>query len=172
MKKKILIFLIISYLAFVAVSFLVSYNAGITIGTNFYMFLLQMVKIIPCAFLLIGLFEVWVKKETVEKHLGCDRSVKGYLWSMLLASTTVGGMYVAFPVAYSLHKKGAALSIVFFYLGCAAVCRIPMTVFEASFLGIKFTVIRWIVSIVFIYISSRLMGRYFETKGYLLSEGK
>ncbi|MDI6701286.1 MAG: hypothetical protein QME48_08705 [bacterium] len=53
------------------------------------------------------------EKETVEKHFGEAAGIRGYVWAALLAGTTVGGLYVAFPVAYSLYKKGAKLSIIF-----------------------------------------------------------
>lgn len=131
-----------------------------------------MLKILPCAFILIGLFEVWVKRETVEKHFGEESGLKGYLWAVLLAGTTVGGLYVAFPVAYSLHSKGARLSVIFTYLGAAAICRVPMTIFEASFLGIKFTAIRLFVSLPLVILSSILLEDYLKKTGYKILPGK
>ena len=85
---------------------------------------------------------------------------------ILLAGTTVGGLYVAFPVAHSLYKKGAGLSVIFTYIGAAAICRIPMTIFEASFLGIKFTLIRWLVSLPLIIVASMMFGNYLSKRGY------
>ena len=131
-----------------------------------------MLKILPCAFVLIGLFEVWVKKETVEKHLGAEAGIRGYLWSFVLAGTTVGGLYVAFPVAYSLYRKGARLGVIFSYIAAAAICRIPMTIFEASFLGAKFSIIRLLVSLPLVIVSSILLGGFLEKKQYRLTEGK
>ncbi|MGB2827786.1 MAG: hypothetical protein WBC50_06285, partial [Dehalococcoidales bacterium] len=86
--------------------------------------------------------------------------------------TTVGGLYLAFPVAYTLYRKGAKLSVVFTYLGAAAICRIPMAIFEASFLGVKFTVIRWLVSLPLVVITSILLGNYLTRRGYRVSAGK
>ena len=127
MKKKIVeISIITAYALFLAVSLLTGFKPGEEAGRNFLDFLISMLKVLPCAFILIGLFEVWVKKETVEKHLGRISGIKGYFWAIVLAGTTVGGLFVALPVAYSLHKKGASLQIIFAYLGASAVCRIPM----------------------------------------------
>ncbi len=131
-----------------------------------------MLKILPVAFILIGLFEVWVKRETIEKHFGEKSGVRGYIWAILLSSMTVGGLYVAFPVAYSLYSKGAKLSVIFTYLGAAAICRIPMAIFEASFLGIKFTAIRWLVSIPLVIIASMLLGNYLTRRNYKIMAGK
>ena len=120
----------------------------------------------------VGLFEVWVKKENVEKHLGKNSGMLGYIWIILLAGTTIGGLYVAFPVAYSLFKKGAKLSVIFTYIGASAICRIPMIIFESSFMGIKFTLIRLIISIPLVILSSIWLGNYLEKKNYRIMEGR
>lgn len=62
-------------------------------------------------------------------------------------SAEQGGLYVALPPAYALHSKGAKLGGVFALVGASAVCRVPTTIFGASFLGIKFTVVRFLVSL-------------------------
>ncbi len=164
--KKLRIVFYMGYFLFILFSFIFKFNPGIEIGKNFIKFFLFMIKIIPFAFILIGLFEVWVKKETVEKHLGESSGLLAYFYMILLASTTAGGLYVAFPVAYSLYKKGARLSVIFTYVGLAAVCRIPMTIFEASFMGIKFTLIRFLVSIPLIIISSIILEKYLIHIGF------
>jgi uncharacterized membrane protein YraQ (UPF0718 family) len=171
-NKRIKILAIVIYFAFILSSFVIGFKPGKLIGHNFITFSIEMLKILPCAFILIGLFEVWVKKESVEKHLGKDSGAIGYLWVILLAGTTVGGLYVAFPVAYSLFKKGAKLSIIFTYIGASAICRIPMTIFESSFMGIKFSLIRLIVSIPLVILSSIWLENYLENKNYKIMEGK
>jgi uncharacterized membrane protein YraQ (UPF0718 family) len=168
----ITILFIIGYFIFLLVSWLMGFSPGQQIGQHFATFSVAMLKILPGPFILIGLFEVWVKRETIERHLGEGAGVKGYLWMILLAGTTVGGLYLAFPVAYALYSKGARLSVVFTYLGAAAICRIPMTIFEASFLGIKFTAIRWLVSLPLVIITSILLSRYLTRRGYKVEAGE
>ena len=174
MKRNtvITILLIASYFVFLVVAWLTGFNPGQEIGSNFLSFAISMLKILPGAFILIGLFEVWVKRETIERHLGEESGFRGYLWAILLSSTTVGGLYLALPVAYALYSKGAKLSVIFTYLGAAAICRIPMAIFEASFLGIKFTAIRWLVSLPLVIITSILLGNYLTRKGYKAPVGK
>ena len=157
---------IAAYILFLISSFVFGFNPGKEIGYNFLSFSVDMFKILPAAFILIGLFEVWVKKETVEKHLGEGSGIRGYVWAILLAGTTVGGLYVAFPVAYALYSKGAKLSVIFTYIGAAAICRVPMAIFEASFLGIKFTVIRLLVSLPLVVIASILLEYYLKKRNY------
>ncbi len=162
---------LVAYVAFIVVSLWLGYSPGEEIARNFASFSLDMLKIIPGAFILIGLFDVWVKKETVEKHLGEGSGIRGYVWVVLLAGATVGGLYVAFPVAYSMYSKGAKLSVIFTYIGAAAVCRIPMTIFEASFLGISFSVIRLAVSLTLVIISAMLFGNYLKKRNYKINDG-
>ncbi len=164
--------LISSYAVFVVVSWILGFSPGKEISHNFASFSLEMLKILPCAFILIGLFEVWVKRETIERHFGEESGIRGYIWGILLAGTTVGGLYVAFPVAYSLYSKGARLSVIFTYIGASAICRIPMAVFEASFLGVKFTAIRLLVSLPLVVLTSMLLGNYLTKRGYKMIGGK
>ena len=162
-----------AYVLFIVTSFFIfDYVPGIKIGKNFCDFSVEMLKILPGAFILIGLFEVWVKRETVEKHLGEESGVRGYIWAILLAGTAVGGVYIAFPIAHSLYSKGARLSVIFTYVGAAAICRVPMAIFEASFLGIKFTAIRLLVSLPLVIIASMLLGNYLTKRNYRITEGK
>lgn len=170
MKRKFLAAAAAAYAVFISISFAAGFDPGIRAAENFTAFLIDMVKVVPCAFILIGLFEVWVKKETVEKHMGEKSLVTSYIWAVLLAGTTVGGMYVAFPVAYILYSKGAKLSVIFTYIGAAAICRIPMMIFEASFLGIKFTLIRLSVSLPLVIASSLILEAYLKNTGYSIKK--
>ena len=174
MNKKFLInfVIIFVYFLFLVISYFYNFEPGREIGRNFISFSVAMLKIIPCTFILIGLFEVWVKRETIEKHLGEDSGFRAYFWMIILASTAAGGLLVALPVAYTLFNKGAKLSVIFTYVGAATICRIPMTLFEASFLGMKFTLIRWSISIPLVIISSILLGGYLTKRNYKILKGK
>jgi len=164
--------LIVIYLVFLLISYKVDFIAGKQIGENSFAFLSSIIKIFPGIFILIGLFEVWVKRETIEKHFGLESGMRGYFFAILLASTTIGGLFVAFPVAYSLYHKGAKLAVIFTYIGAAAVCRVPMTIFEASFMGIKFSLIRLLVSLPLIIITSQLLASYLAKENYIIAKGK
>ncbi len=169
-KKLYKILLILFYFLFLIISAFTNFKAGIQIEQNFTGFFIEMIKLIPFAFILIGLFDVWVKEESVKKHLGSKSGILAYFWMILLAGASVGGLYVAFPVAYTLFSKGAKLSIIFFYIGASAICRIPMTIFEASFLGIKFTLLRYLISLPLLIFSSILLGKYLERGNYKIME--
>lgn len=156
--------------AFVLVSLLTGFEPGKTIGWNFLSFFTQMLKVLPCVFILIGLFDVWVKTETVEKHLGRDSGPLSYLWAVLLAGTTVGGLHVALPIAHALYTKRAKLGVVLGFLTAAGVCRVPMALFEASFLGWRFTCIRFVISLPLVILTSAGLAYCFERRGYRLPD--
>lgn len=157
------------YTAGVAGAALLGVPVGIQIAGNLAGFAKSMVLILPATFVLIGLFEVWVPREAVERHLGdCSRKLLSWFWMILLAGTTVGGLYVSFPIAWTLRRKGARLGLVFAYIGLAGVCRIPMTLFEISFMGLPFTVIRYVVSVPLVILAGELLGTRLQRHGYEL----
>lgn len=170
-KRRPQYLIVAGYLLFLGISWGIGFEPGKQISVNFYAFAVDMLKVLPIAFVLIGLFEVWVKRETVEKHFGGESGWKGYFWGIVLAGTIVGPLYIALPVAHSLQKKGAHLGPLFTYVSASAICRIPMTTFEASFLGVKFTLIRFVVSLPLVVISAMLLGNYLTKRGYRITEG-
>jgi len=58
------------------------------------------------------------------------------------------------------------------YIGAAAICRVPMALFEISFMGVKFTTIRLLVSLPLVIITSILLGNYLNKRNYKIIEGK
>ncbi|TKG97238.1 hypothetical protein EYV94_02065 [Puteibacter caeruleilacunae] len=172
MKRPKLIngILMAMFMAFIGLSYIMDYDKGEEAGLAFGNILWEMFKVLPCAFILLGLFEVWIKKETVMKNLGNSSGIKGYIWALLLAGFSVGGLFVAFPLADTLHKKGASLKIIFTYLGFAGVFRIPLTLFEISFLGVPFTLTRLLVAGPLVLLMGIFMGSVLEKRNYALNE--
>lgn len=167
-KNNYYIFLL--FILFLATSYLLDFELGNKMGENFMIFARDMIKILPPAFVLIGLFDVWVSRETIEKNFGNTSGLKKYIYAVLLAATTVGGTFVAFPVANTLYHKGANYSSIFTYVTAASLVMIPMSIMEASILGIKFTAIRIGVSLPLVVISSILLGNYFRRIDYKIPE--
>jgi uncharacterized membrane protein YraQ (UPF0718 family) len=166
LKKYIIPFV---FLAFVACSYLFDFEAGEKIGFNFWLFLKEMILFLPLMFILIGLFDVWVPREKIEKHIGHESGWKGTGLVILLATLQAGPLYGAFPFAYILWKKGCSIRNVFIYLGAYSTIKIPMLTFEIGFLGLKFSLLRTLISLpVFIalgfFIEWYLRNKNFEVK--------
>ncbi|TFG45561.1 MAG: permease, partial [Dehalococcoidia bacterium] len=65
-----------------------------------------MLSFLPFLFIIVGLFDVWVPKERIQKHIGQESGIKGIALVVLLAMLQAGPLYGAFPIAYILYKKG------------------------------------------------------------------
>lgn len=159
------------FLLFIGVSFAIDFLPGKGIADNFKDFSLQMILVLPPIFILIGLFDVWVKNETIIKHLGKDKGYMSFVWVFLLAAPMAGGLLPGFPIAYSLYQKGARLTVVLAFLGAIGVGRIPMIFFESTFLGWQFTLIRLVASIPLVIIGSIFIGGFLEKNEYKLPKG-
>lgn len=119
----------------------------------------EMVLIIPPIFVLLGLLDVWVPRETMVKYLGEGAGVKGMLIAIFIGSAAAGPLYAAFPVALVLMKKGAKFSNILLFIGAWSTTKIPMLLFELSSLGAKFTLTRLAVSMVGIFIIAFIVNK-------------
>ena len=169
-KRNLLAFFI--FLGVVLLSNLLKFDLGIRIGENFYIFAKDMVLILPPAFILIGLFDVWISRERVEKSLGDKSGFTKYIYAILLAATTVGGTFVAFPLANSLYHKGAGYDTIITYVTSASLFMIPMSLMEASILGVPFTLLRLGSSVPLIIISANLLKYYLNKHDYVLPKAE
>jgi len=162
-KHKFDFSVIIAFSTFVAYSLFFQFTPGIEIfEKNFWSFLKEMLIALPVMFILIGLFDVWVSKEKVQKHIGDASGIKGVLLVMLLAFVQAGPLYTAFPVAYILKKKGTSSVNIFIYLSSYTMAKVPMLTFEIGFLGLKFSLLRLFLSIPIFILIGIFMGKYFD----------
>lgn len=106
-------------------------------------YLQEMAFIFPAVLLLMGLFAVWVRRETVVRFLGEGSGLPGMLLSVLLGMLPTGPLYVAFPLAAMLLHKGARAANVILFLSSWACIKLPMELVEIQFLGWKFALLRW-----------------------------
>ena len=109
---------------------------------------MEMISVIPPIFVLLGLLDVWVERETMIKFTGKGSGLKGVLIAFLLGTAAAGPLYAAFPVAGVMLKKGSSLSNVLIFIGAWSTTKIPMLTFEAANLGFAFTLTRLALSIV------------------------
>ena len=71
---------------------------------------LEMLSVIPPIFILLGLLDVWVQRETMIKLMGEKSGFIGVALAFFLGSAAAGPLYAAFPVAGVLLKKGSKFS--------------------------------------------------------------
>jgi len=122
-------------------------------------YFLEMILIIPAVMILMGLFNVWISEKSVTNYLGKQSGVKGSLISVFLGALPTGPLYVAFPLASSMIKKGASISNIVVFLSAWACLKIPQELVELQFLGWKFMVLRWIFTVVLVVMMGAVIGK-------------
>ncbi len=120
---------------------------------------ITMLGIIPPIFIFLGLLDEWVERETMMKYMGQGSGIKGSLLAFIIGSAAAGPLYAAFPVAGILLKKGVSLFNVFLFIGAWSVAKIPMVLFEATNLGIKFMGLRFGCNLVGIVLIAFLLAK-------------
>ena len=119
----------------------------------------EMLFVIPPVFLLLGLLDVWVPKQTMTKYMGPGSGLKGILLSIFIGSAAAGPLYGAFPVAAVFMKKGVSFRNVLVFIGAWSTTKIPMFLFEVSSLSARFAVARLLVDIPGIILIATLLSR-------------
>jgi uncharacterized membrane protein YraQ (UPF0718 family) len=166
-KNKITLLFTLIFAAFTIVSFVFDFRAGKTIfNEHLFSFFKEMILFLPVMFILIGLGDVWISKEKVEKHIGESSRMKGILFVILLSMAQAGPLYSAFPVTYLLWKKGASIRNIFIYIGAFCTIKIPMLTFEIGFLGWKFSLLRALITLPIIILIAIIMEKYLKNKKF------
>lgn len=158
-KKDLIITAV--FIIFAVVSYNINFDFGNSVTAGFKSAFLEMIVFIPLIFILIGLFEVWVPRAIIERHIGKDSGHFGIVWVILFAMLQVGPLYGAFPVAYMIWKKGASVRNIFIYLGAFTTLKIPMLSFEIGFLGLKFTLMRTLLALPVFILIAIIMEKFF-----------
>jgi uncharacterized membrane protein YraQ (UPF0718 family) len=122
----------------------------------------EMLFIIPPVFVLLGLLDVWVPRESMVRYMGEGSGLKGILLSLFIGSAAAGP-----PVAAVFMKKGVSFSNVMIFIGAWSTTKIPMVLFEFESLGASFAFTRLLVDVPGIIIIALLLtklGRKEEIK--------
>ena len=113
-------------------------------------YFIEMMVILPAVMVIMGLFAVFISNETVVKHLGKTSGIKGIALSIFIGTLPTGPLYIAFPMAATLLKKGARVSNIIVFLSAWACIKIPQEMVEFQFLGGEFMFLRLILTVVFV----------------------
>ena len=147
-KNKLLVLVALVYgIIFIAAP----QTAMKSVGNSVY-YLVEMLQVLPVIFLLTVVIEAWVPKELIMRGFGEKSGFKGNLLSLLLGSISAGPIYAAFPISKSLLSKGASVRNIVIILSSWAVIKLPMLANEAKFLGVDFMVVRWILTVICIFV--------------------
>lgn len=137
-------------------------SKGKIAGKVTWAYIREMLFIFPAVLIAMGLFMLWVNRQTVIKYLGETSGPGGLLLAIALGTLPTGPLYVAFPIALMLIKKGARVANVMAFLCSWAAMSIPAELMELRFLGWQFTLLRFGLTFALIIPLSLFGGRLFR----------
>ncbi len=155
-RNKLLILVALAYLAI----FIMSPNKAIMSVENSVYYLIEMFQVLPVIFLLTVVIEALVPKDLIIRGFGEESGLKGNFFALLFGSLSAGPIYAAFPISKTLLGKGASVSNIVIILSAWAVIKVPMLANEAKFLGANFMAVRWVLTVIAIFIMAYLTGLF------------
>ena len=126
---------------------------------------LEMLSFLPPIFVLLGLLDVWVDRETMMRYMGDDSGLRGNLLAFILGSVAAGPLYAAFPMAMVMLRKGARLFNIFIFIGAWSTTKIPLLTFETATLGFRFMALRLVFNIAGIVIIAKILDQMVGKEG-------
>jgi len=112
-------------------------------------FFVEMILILPAVMVLMGLFTVFVPKDLVVRYLGRESGLRGIFIAILMGALPTGPLYIAFPIASALLKKGARISNIVVFLTAWSCIKLPQELVELEFLGFRFMLARLVLTGIF-----------------------
>ena len=171
-KNKFDFGVIILFTIFIGYSYAFMFKLGTDIFENIFLgFIKEMMVILPAIFIIVGLIDVWVSKETIQSHIGASSGIKGIIYVVIFAAFQGGPLYGVFPVAYLMWKKGSSATNIFIFLAATSTVKIPMLALEIGFMGVEFTILRVVITLPIFIVVGTIMGKYFDKNSLEVNEG-
>lgn len=158
--KKVLkdnYFLIVVGLGYILV-FIFKREVGFEAVKISFSLLKEMLLVLPPVMVISSLLMIWVPNPVIIKALGNASGIKGMFFAFLAGALTAGPIYAAFPVCKTLRLKGASIKNVALMLSTWAIIKIPLILIETHFLGVKFALSRYALSVPAVFLIAFIMG--------------
>jgi len=130
----------------------------------------DMIILLPPIFILVDLLDQWVLKELLNRYTGSDSSFTGILFTLVLATVAAGPLYIAFPIAVLLLRKGASVWYVVFFLGAWSTVKLPVLIYEFTSFGLPFTSIHIGFGLLFYYVMGLLFEKVYDQQQILRND--
>ncbi|MGQ9537312.1 MAG: permease [Actinomycetota bacterium] len=162
-------FLLASIPAFVVLTVLFREDEGAKAAHVSWEYFKEMAIILPAVLIIMGLVTVWVERDLIVRFLGEGSGLTGIVLSFILGSIPMGPLYIAFPLAYVLLKKGARVANVVIFLSAWACIKLPIELVEFQFMGWKFALTRYVSTLVVVAMSLAVEKLFFA-RGWEVAE--
>ncbi len=113
------------------------------------------------AFAIAGFAQALVPRELIAKWLSDESGIRGILIGCLVGAITPGGPYVSFPIVAALYKSGAGIGTLVAFVTAWSLWAVGRLPYEVSLIGAKFTVIRFLSTLIFPPIAGIIARTFF-----------
>ena len=156
-KNKLLVILVIVLIVISIIDMKITFQALDNAKNQ----IISMLIIVPPIFILIGLFDVWVPRETIIKLMGEKSGARGMVLAFLIGAFSAGPTIAAFPVAMVMLRKGAKYSNVLFFIMIWSSLKVPLVFYQVTTIGLKLALIINFTMLGVFIISALLADRVF-----------
>jgi uncharacterized membrane protein YraQ (UPF0718 family) len=127
--------------------------------SNFLAMLVRIIPILGVVFIIMFLTNLLITPERMEKHMGKESGLRGWIYSIFLGIIVSGPPYVLFPLLGDLKKQGMKneLLAAFLYNRNVKIPFLPVMVF---YFGLSYTIILSAYIILFSILNGLLVGRF------------
>jgi len=129
---------------------------GVIVARTVYTTFIEVLDIVVAVSIFIGLFQVWVKPQTIVKLLGKGSGLKGFALVCTFPILMGGSLFTVFPLLKALKDKGARTGAIASFV-TAWGGKAPLLPLETKFLGWPFALVRLGFVIIFAFIMGILM---------------
>lgn len=123
------------------------------------------------AFAIVGYVNVLSPQDLVQRWIGPQSGLRGLLIGELVGMILPGGPYAVFPLIATLYGAGAGLGPAITIIVSWAMLGLVSVSFELSFMGWRFTLVRWGLGLVFPILAGLLAQALFGAGGLLFTWG-
>lgn len=124
---------------------------------------IEIIPILVFLFIVIFIFNIFLKAETIKKHLGNESGLKWWfyvsLWSLLL----MWPPYVILPMLWEFKKHWMKNSLIAVFMNTRNI-QIVFFPIMAYYFWIKFSIIIFVLSIVFAIINANIINLFLKDK--------
>ena len=131
-------------------------DKGRIIVQTVYFTFFDVLDIIVAVSIFIGLFQIWVKPQTIVKLLGKGSGIKGFILVCTFPILMGGSLFTIFPLLKVLREKGARQGAIASFI-TAWGGKAPLLPLETQFLGWPFALLRLSLVVLFAFVMGVLM---------------
>lgn len=157
-------FLAVVILAYIFV-FIANANFFKLIIVNFLSLLKGVALIVVAVFLVMFIFNLFIRPETIKKHLGKDSGLKGWLFTIFGAIVISGPPYVLMPMLSDLKRHGMKTSLVAAFLSNRNVQPVFLPIMVYYF-GWRYTIIVSLLVIIFSISNGLIIEKIINRNSY------